>query len=322
MAGPFFIAGTGRCGTSQLLQVLGEHPDVHGLHWETRFLIDPGGFEDLARALTDAYTPYHADDALRRAAWLLNERLTGLTAEEFRGWGLAEEIGVAAYRAATDRLWQQLTWYEFDVTVPPLSYRYGRWQYAPGEARSLRRVVARYFPDRGQLITIVREFAVGLFEMAAHRAGKATWCEKTPLNLLSIPFLRELFPEATIAVIMRHPCQVAASHLDQPWAPSVPDDVLHWLQPMYQRWLSQRDSLLDQPWYVEVKAETLAEDWPASRRELFSRLGLPDAETTSSFTADGLSDRISQLDPGTRSQLVTGLQWASQRLGYQPDPWP
>jgi hypothetical protein len=106
---------------------------------------DPGGFEDLARALTVAYTPYHADDALRRAAWLLNERLTGLTAEEFRGWGLAEEIGTVGYRAATDRLWQQLTWYEFDVTVPPLSHWHGRWQYAPGEARSLRRVVARHF---------------------------------------------------------------------------------------------------------------------------------------------------------------------------------
>jgi hypothetical protein len=70
--------------------VLGEHPDVHALLWEARFVVDPGGFEDLARALTTAYTPYHADDALRRLAWLLTERLTGQTAEAFRGWGLAE----------------------------------------------------------------------------------------------------------------------------------------------------------------------------------------------------------------------------------------
>lgn len=322
MAGPFFVAGTGRCGTSQLLRVLGEHPHVHGLHWETRFLVDPGGFEDLTRALTVAYTPYHADDALRRAAWLLNERLTGLTPEEFRGWGLAEEIGAAGYRAATDRLWQQLTWYEFDVIVPPLSYRHGRWQYAPGEAQSLRRVVARYFPDRAQLITILRDFTAGLFGTAARRAGKPTWCEKTPLNLLSIPFLRELFPEATIVVIMRHPCQVAASHLDQPWAPATPGHVLNWLQPIYQRWLGQRDTLLGQPWYVEVKAEALAGGWPASRRELFSRLGLPDAGTASSFTASGLNDRASHLDPGTRGHFVTALEWAAQRLGYQPDPCP
>jgi hypothetical protein len=68
VTGPFFVGGTGRCGTSQLCRVLGEHPEVHSLEWESRFLVDPGGFEDLARALTTAYTPYHADDALGHPA--------------------------------------------------------------------------------------------------------------------------------------------------------------------------------------------------------------------------------------------------------------
>jgi omega-hydroxy-beta-dihydromenaquinone-9 sulfotransferase len=44
------------------------------MKWDSRFLVDPGGFEDLARALTVAYTPYHPDDALGRLAWLLNVR--------------------------------------------------------------------------------------------------------------------------------------------------------------------------------------------------------------------------------------------------------
>ena len=43
MGGPYFVAGTGRCGTSQLVRVLGEHPEVHALRWESRFLGDPGG---------------------------------------------------------------------------------------------------------------------------------------------------------------------------------------------------------------------------------------------------------------------------------------
>jgi hypothetical protein len=55
-------------------RVLGEHPQVHAMKWDSRFLVDPGGFEDLARALTVAYTPYHPDDALGRLAWLLNVR--------------------------------------------------------------------------------------------------------------------------------------------------------------------------------------------------------------------------------------------------------
>jgi hypothetical protein len=126
--------------------VLGEHPQVHALEWESRFLVDPGGFEDLARALTVAYTRYHADDALGRLAWLLNVRLTGHSKEVFRGWGLAEELGIERYRAAVGRLWQQLAWYEFDEAVPPLGYRSGL-DYAPGEPRLRRRVVARRVTD-------------------------------------------------------------------------------------------------------------------------------------------------------------------------------
>ncbi len=56
--------------------------------------------------------------------------------------------------------------------------------------------------------------------------------------MLSIPFLRELFPEAAVVVITRHPYQVTASHLDQPWAPSDLGQVLNWLEPVYQRWLA------------------------------------------------------------------------------------
>lgn len=92
MSGPFFVGGTGRCGTSQLTRVLGEHPQVHALEWESRFLVDPGGFEDLARALTVAYTPFHADDALGRLAWLLNVQLTGQSKEVFRSRLLSGQL--------------------------------------------------------------------------------------------------------------------------------------------------------------------------------------------------------------------------------------
>jgi hypothetical protein len=41
--------------------------------------------------------------------------------ECLRGWGLAEELGPERRRAESDRLWRQLTWYEFDEAVPSLS---------------------------------------------------------------------------------------------------------------------------------------------------------------------------------------------------------
>ena len=317
VSGPFFVGGTGRCGTSQLTRVLGEHPQVHALEWESRFLVDPGGFEDLARALSVAYTPYHADDALGRLAWLLGERLTGHSREAFRGWGLAEEFGSEHYQAAVGWLWQQLAWYEFDEAVPPLGYRSGCTQHAPGEAKVNRRVMARYFPDRAELIGILREFTQRLFGGAARSAGKRTWCEKTPFNLLSVPFLLELFPSATVMVIMRHPVHVVASHLDQPWAPSTLDGVLNWLQPVYQRWLAQRTALLADRRYAEVKAEDLAAHWPDARRRLFERLGLPDAETSSAFSASRLTSRHGEPSDAGQAEIVSRLGWAAEELSYQ-----
>lgn len=83
-------------------------------------------------------------------------------------------------------------------------------------------------------------------------------------------------------VIMRHPVHVAASHLDQPWAPSTLEGVLGWLEPVYRRWLAQRPALLQDRHYVEVKAETLAANWPDSRRERNTSLLCPVSCTFSS----------------------------------------
>jgi hypothetical protein len=55
VSGPLIAGGTGRCGT-QLKRVLGGHPQMHALERDSRFLVNRGGFEDLARAPTVACT--------------------------------------------------------------------------------------------------------------------------------------------------------------------------------------------------------------------------------------------------------------------------
>ncbi|MBO0691724.1 MAG: sulfotransferase [Acidimicrobiaceae bacterium] len=323
--GPFFVGGTGRSGTSQLQRVIGEHPLVHAIGHETRFLVDPGGLEDLARALTVGYTPYHADDALRRLAWLLRERLTGQTMEEFRGWALDQELGVERYQNAISGLWRELVWYDLEVDVPARRSTVspptappgdGRWHHAPGEELHHRRVIGKYFPDRTELIAILRSFVGELFGGAAADAGKATWLEKTPFNLLSIPFLWEVFPESTVIVIARHPMSVVASHVDQSWAPSTVTEVLNWLAPVYERWLEARPELLGDPRYVEVRIEDLADRWPKSRTEFFERLGLPDTDTTAVFSPDRVHHRDRQLTAVDRDEVSDRLGWAIDRLGY------
>ncbi|MBU2665562.1 sulfotransferase [Actinoplanes bogorensis] len=52
MPGPVFVAGTGRSGTSRIADIIGEHPLIHRIPIETRFIPDPGGLRDAADALS------------------------------------------------------------------------------------------------------------------------------------------------------------------------------------------------------------------------------------------------------------------------------
>jgi len=315
-SGPFFVGGTGRSGTTRLTTVLGQHPDVYALPDETRFIVDPGGLEDLVHALTVAYTPYHGDDALRRFDHLMRERLAGQTLTAFHGWDLPSMVGAARYWSALDRLWEQLVWYAFDEGVPvdPRTSSSG-----PSERATHQRIVPRYFADRRDLLAILWAFVEELFRGAAAEHGKRTWCEKTPLNILSAPFLWELFPEATVIHITRHPIRVVASHLHQSWAPTELPQIVAWLSPIYQRWFRLRDGLdLARVRLVEVRLEDLAADWPGQRRHLFRQLGLEDAETEAGFERAAVQHRDEQLSADERAFVVRELGWAIERLGYDP----
>jgi hypothetical protein len=192
---------------------------------------------------------------------------------------------------------------------------------SPDEQTTYRRVVPRYFDDRPTLIAIMRGFVEELFVGVAAAQGKQTWCEKTPFNVLSAPFLWELFPEATVVHIIRHPVAVVASHLHQTWAPAELWQVMAWLTPVYARWFRIRDALdLQHTRLVEVRLEDLAEDWPRQRRLLFETLGLDDVETPDGFERPAVHHRDSQLSADERAVVVSELRWAIERLGYDPSP--
>ncbi|MFG1954046.1 sulfotransferase family protein [Micromonospora sp. NPDC048830] len=157
-----------------------------------------------------------------------------------------------------------------------------------------------------------------MFGGAAADAGKPTWCEKTPFNLLCMEFLWELVPEATIVHIKRHPVSVLASHLAQPWAPPTVDGALAYLKPVYHRWLTWKNTVdLTGRRYIEVKAEDLAADWPGQRRALFERLGVDDFATPSTFQSHKLTHRNDQFDDETREFIEEALGKVIQAMGYE-----
>ena len=59
---PIFVAGTGRSGTSQLAHILGEHPQIHRIPIETRFIVDPGGLKTTVDLTDKRYVQVRAED--------------------------------------------------------------------------------------------------------------------------------------------------------------------------------------------------------------------------------------------------------------------
>lgn len=313
---PVFVAGTGRSGTSRIADIIGEHPLIHRIPMETKFLVDPGGLRDLADALTHRYDPGVGEDALRRLSELLTVRVPGR--RDDRGKTVPELVGQGRYRDALQQLWPRLIAFRYDESAPPEGF----WDLdrppGPFDPPSRRRVVPRYFTDRDELFGILRGLVDTMFGGAAADAGKSTWCEKTPFNLLNMDFLWELVPEATIVHIKRHPVAVLASHLDQPWAPSTVEGALAYLKPIYQQWLTWKNSVdLTGRRYVEVKAEDLATDWPGRRRALFERLGVDDFATPATFQSQKLANRAGQFDDETREYVEAALGAVIPAMGYE-----
>lgn len=313
---PIFVAGTGRSGTSQLANILGEHPRIHRIPIETRFIVDPGGLRDLADALTIRYDPFVGEDALRRLSDMLTVRLPGRLDRD-RGHTVPEAIGERHYWDAVGRLWPELVACAYDESVPAAGSGHADWPAGPFEPQSHRRTIARHFGDRRELLEILRRAVDTMFGGAAADAGKPAWCEKTPFNLLYMDFLWELVPEATIVHIKRHPVSVVASHVDQSWAPPTVDGALAWLKPVYDRWLAWKATAdLTGRRYVEVRAEDLAANWPERRRALFELLGVDDHATRSAFQSHHLESRDDQFDRGTREFVERSLGDVIPAMGY------
>jgi hypothetical protein len=100
-----------------------------------------------------------------------------------------------------------------------------------------------------------------IFAAYAAEKGKSRWGDKTPIHVLSIPLLAELFPEARFVHMIRDGRDVALSYLSVPWGPQS-------LWQVARKW--KRDvnagrragGALGADRYMEIRYEDLIRDTP------------------------------------------------------------
>lgn len=120
----------------------------------------------------------------------------------------------------------------------------------------------------------VPEAVRALFSAYADRQGKRRYAEKTPVNVMHIPLLAELFPEARFVHIVRDGRDVTLSYLSVNFgAESVGEGAIYWKRAVER---GRRDgSRLGPARYQEVKYEDLVQDPEATLHALCGFVDLP-----------------------------------------------
>ncbi|MET0577939.1 MAG: sulfotransferase [Ilumatobacteraceae bacterium] len=142
--------------------------------------------------------------------------------------------------------------------------RFGLWGL---DATTLRDVIG---PAPADYPTAIR--AVFRAWTEDHAGGQARYADKTPVYVLHIARLAELFPEAVFVHLVRDGRDVAASFLELGWADTIEDAALHWkLRVTRGRRAGRR---LAPGRYVEVHYEDLVGEPERTLRTICAAAGL------------------------------------------------
>ena len=251
-----FVGGSGRSGTTLMLEALGKHPQIYSLPMEMRFIIDPDGLINLVNIINRDFCPFQAREAIYRFHKLMTHHLCRPRQRPYLNFDFPRIFGKDFYYQRCQQFFQQITNHQFQ----------GR-SYFEGNEENLentRQIFgARYFSNPEELLQICASFVDDLFSTSASQAGKPIWCEKTPFNVLHIDFLSQLFPDAPVIHIIRDPRAVILS-LIQPseyWAPSNVHDAALFLDTFFQRWFQLKEKIHpNNPNLIEIKYEELVEN--------------------------------------------------------------
>ena len=207
-----WIGGTGRSGTTLLYELLRGHSEVHAFTAEMRFIIDPHGVEDLFQSLTSRFSTVVATEALRQFEKLLLSDLQRAWQAPYFGIGFADLLGddyVTHVQALLDDLshatYEGYTYSSSSSSARAWAGTAGQYvrasRFGPrvvGDAlvkiRDQELRVPRYFSEPSELLERLGRFVDGVLSLPAAKHGRSTWCEKTPHNVLSAPFLLDLVP--------------------------------------------------------------------------------------------------------------------------------
>lgn len=219
------------------------------------------------------------------------------------------------------RRWQRLAseraamvaWDSPSALLPTSRSRMSPRWHRPYPVRGLRRHIAKYY-DRATIVLAAGEMIDALFSFPMTNAGKRIWCEKTPMNILFLPALAELFPNATFVHVKRDPRGVAWSLSSQRFAPPGLEQSTLWLREVCRAWLAETFRPRN---YFEIKLEDLAADAVETLRPMARACGLePQWNGLPSIEPTKVNHWQTEMDRHDRAHVERVLGEVISRMGY------
>lgn len=288
---PVFIGGTGRSGTTILKQVLMHHPQIAAIPRELRVIVDPYGALDLKQALSERWSPYNADHAIRNfrklmmksrsvSLWARAERKYfpkfGIAPRRYITMGFDKHFGKPYYQNRLKKLLSDLSYH----------VARGNWDGTPS-LQLLPEIYETDYLGNETIDSLLGNFFRDLYAQRNPDGSKTHWIEDTPYNLLQVPELRDLFPDMKFLHIYRDLRDVLASYFRHDWGGDDMNATARRLANIIKRWLIIRESL-PADMFLEVRLEALAAAPGEEFQKICDFIGIP--------FADQLKDNVAALN--------------------------
>lgn len=188
---PLFIGGSGRSGTTLLVDLIGCHPQIAPIY-EPAFLFD-----------------------IARQIFLVQDRPPAQRLRQIRA--IAEEFAVQLDNLPNAKR-------EYERFLHGAHYlRFTRATLIAEANRLCERLMGE------TVLPVFRDFILALFAEHAAIDRKPFWAAKVPRFVIMAPLLKQVFPEMRFIHCVRDPRAVLASVATRPWAPqTLKDRIDYW----------------------------------------------------------------------------------------------
>jgi len=276
-----FIGGTGRSGTTILSKILGKHSEIFRYPFETRFIIDPDGLIDLIPALSDQWSPWKGDSAVRRFEKLMWEiyppRIRG-NLRRFLSQAIGR-VGISPPRYALWKSYKDIIPREeylkaLNDFINKLYYKKfsGYWVGTPAYWIRPKIIATKRF-EKSEILALASTFVNKISLYPMKKENKKIWLDHTPFNILHAHFLYELFPEMKLIHIYRDPRDVISSYKTKKWGGNSAMDNILLIKYIFNKWDDEKTKIPEDKYY-EVKLEDLVRRPEKELKNIVDFLGI------------------------------------------------